>query len=79
MTSCVAAAKVRISSAMKNGGAKANISASKSESADILRIENFSTFRHCIDTSTRKGAKIIINSIPKRPVLTAEMLAGEIA
>ena len=73
------AANVRTSSAMKNGGAKANMKASKSESADILRIENSSTFRHCIAASTRKGARIIIIRIPKRPELTAEMLTGEIA
>ena len=64
---------------MRNGGAKANIKASKSESADILRTENSSTFRHCIAASTRNGARIRIIRIPKRPEFTAEILIGEIA
>ena len=64
---------------MKNGGAKEKMSASKSESADIFRIENSSIFLHCMATSTRKGARIITTRIPMRPELTAEILIGEIA
>ena len=79
MTSNVTAIAVRINSAIKNGGANANMSARRRDSADILRIENSSIFRHCMATSTRNGARIRMIRTPKRPELTAEMLMGEIA